>query len=361
MKLKIGVIVFLLSLLTTGVSAQNMRLVRGSIVDESGKPKSDVTIKDDAGGEYSPEEDGTFVLQIPSKCKALFFEADKYSREIIPIDGSYMRVRMKKDPKVANQERLEADAKAQARRDSLLAIEQARREAEEKAKAEEEARIKAEQEHLAAEERARIAAETRARLEEEARIRAEKKAERHAKDSIYNKKFKNKGLEHTFSVSYASQIASCEMVYIYSGVRTYKSLHPFEFDYTLSYKVGRVFSVGVGAGFLFHSKSVSIINDQFCGSWAGFKEKRFDVPLFATLKLRPCRSAVRPIIAASGGCYLLSGCPIGEGCLGLEFRMNRSAAIAVSGFVKTLPYPDMDAKKKYGAVASAGAKVEFSF
>ena len=113
MKLKIGVIVFLLSLLTTGVSAQNMRLVRGSIVDESGKPKSDITIKDDAGGEYSPKEDGTFVLQIPSKCKALIFAAEKYSREIIPIDGSYMRVRMKKDPKVANQERLEAERKAE--------------------------------------------------------------------------------------------------------------------------------------------------------------------------------------------------------------------------------------------------------
>ncbi|MBR6002462.1 MAG: hypothetical protein IK045_06330 [Bacteroidales bacterium] len=388
MKLKIWVIVFLLLLLTTGVSAQNMRLVRGSIVDESGKPKSDVTIKDDSGGNYLPLEDGSFLLQVPIKCMNLIFKADKYSREIIPIDGSYMRVRMKKDPNIVNQERLEAEAKAQARRDSLLAMEQARKAAETQAKADEKAdekaRIIAEQERLAAEERACKEAEAKARAEEEARVReeakrqaaearAKKKAERQAKDAAYNERFKNKGLEHTFSVSYASQFASCEIVYYNSGVRTYKSLHPVEFDYTLSYKVGRVFSVGVGAGVLFHVKSVNIINDGFSGNWEGFKEKRVDLPLFATLKIRPFRSAVRPIIAASVGYYLLSGCPLGEGCLGLEIRFRRSAAIGISGFVKTLPYPsdlgngfnlamqDLNAKKEYGAVTSAGAKVEFSF
>ena len=291
--------------------------------------------------------------------------------------------------------RKEAEAKAKAEEEArkkaeqarLAAEEQARKEAEAKAKAEEEARIKAEQARLAAEEKARKEAEAKAKAEEEARKKAEQarlaaeekarkeaeakakaearaqaKAERQAKDSTYSSRFFNKGLAHSVRVSYASQLSKCEIGYLYSGYRSYASLHPFSLDYTLSYKVNRVFSIGVGVGVMFNAKSITIVGDEILS--AGFKERRLDVPVFATMGLHFGRWRVRPSISASIGYYPLSRVVLGEGTLGMEFRLGRRPSIEVGALVKTTPYPSFDLQLescKYKAAISPGVAVRFNF
>ena len=473
MKYRFFLLTVLSLLFAVAAQAQNVRLVRGSVVAESGAPLANAVITAENGEKFSPEKDGSFEIRVSSLCRELTFTADGYMQVKRAIDGMYMLVKMAVDIEAekrakaeeearikaekerlavieqarrdslaiaeqarkdslaalekarkeaeaqakaeqlarekAEQERLaaiekarkEAEARAkaeeearikaekerlaaieqarrdslarveQARKDSLAALEQARKEAEARAKAEEEARIRAEQERLAAIEQARrdsLAVVERQRKEEAARALAQKKAEakalRQEKDAAYNEKYRNKGIEQSVDVSYAYPINKCEVYYHYSGRREYGSLHPFELDYTLSYRINRIVSIGAGAGLLFHAKSITIVNDSFSQAYSEFKERRLDVPVFGSLKLTPARKSVRPVIGGSIGYYVLSRTLLWEGDLGAEFRISRRAAAHLLFTVRSTPYPyfsESEGTARYRAAVSPGVKIGFSF
>ena len=258
----------------------------------------------------------------------------------------------------------EADAKAKAERERLAAEEKARKEEEARLKAEAEAKVKAERaallaavkaekERLAAEDKDRKEKESRLKAEAEAKARAERKAANQAADKAYDERFKNKGFEHNVDISYSYQARKGNVAFVYSGFRDYGSTHPVELDYTLSYKFNRLVSVGVGVGALYHLKSLSIIGDDYIPAYASFREKQFDVPVFANVKIRMLRSNFRPLISLQGGYYCMSGVFYGEAGLGCEYRVTNGLSLHLIASVRTCPWP-------YFSEESGYAKYEMS-
>ena len=98
-------------------------------------------------------------------------------------------------------------------------------------------------------------------------------------------------------------------------------------------------SLGVGAGALFHAKSITIKNDQFDPAYGNFKESRLDVPVFATVKFTPLRTRVRPLVSGSGGYYVLSKTVLWEGSVGVDIRASRRVAAHLILSVRSTPYP----------------------
>jgi hypothetical protein len=374
----------------------NTRPVKGFVQDEDGRILKNVVIKAETGEEFSPNTDGSFEILVPFTCRSLTFSALHYFESRQEVDGSYLLVRLKYDKNAEEKERKEAEAKAKAEEEArakaekeaakaekeaakaekeaakaaeraekerLAAEEKARKDAETAAKEEEEAKARAEQERLDAEKRAQMEAEEAARAEALAKERAERKAQIAALDKAYNERFANKGFEHELSISYSYNLRTADFTYTYSGNRHYGTLHPFEVDYSLNYKFGRAFSMGVGAGVLYHAKSVTIIGDEIIGGFADadFQEKRLDIAVLANMKIRPLRTAVRPVLQLSGGYYLLTGSWMGEAAVGAEFRLARRGAIGLSALVKSLPYPDDRYWGGYFYALSIGTKTTFSF
>ena len=326
-------------------SAQNnLRVVRGYIYDESGQPVKDVTISTSSGETFRYDEAGFFEVRVPSIRKTLSFSSPSYITIVKEIDGSVLSVVMVYDREAEEKARKEALAKEKAEEEARIKAEEerkaaeeaARREAEEKAEAEERARIQAE-------EAARKEEEAKARAEEWARIKAEKErlaAERKQKDAEYSSSFQNKGLSHSVSISYAYELNQGIIIYHYSGQRSYGALHPIEADYTMSYKVNRLFSIGAGVGCLYNAKSITIVGDEFASTYPdSFQEKRLDVPVFATARISFLRTSLRPFVSLTGGWYLLSSTPKGNAGIGCEYRVGKRFSMDVQGQLSMVPWP----------------------
>lgn len=326
-----------LSLVCWHLPAQtNNRLVKGRVQNERGQVIESVQIKADTGEQFTPKEDGSFEIRVPFQCRKLTFSAPYHIETSMEVDGSYLFVKLKKD---------------------TAAEEKARKEAEAKAKAEEDARAKAEKDRLADEEKVRKAAEAKANAEQQARKKEQQKKENLEKEKDYNSRFSNKGLEHTLSLSYAYSLSSTQLTYRYSGIRTYGPLHPVELDYTLSYKFNRLFSVGAGTGILYNLRSITILGDELVGESSALKERRLDIPVFLSLKLRPTRSAIRPYFEAQAGYYFLSSCYTAGGTIGAEFRLAKRGSMQCGAFFKLVPYPDIS---QYGPVPAVGLIISFA-
>ncbi len=389
---QIRILFIVLSLLMTlTAQAQGVRVVRGAIVDANGLPIRTAVIVTDTKMKFLPRQDGTFEMKVPSTSRFVTISANGYVPVTRSIDGSYMMVRLEVDMEAIR--RAEEEARAQeaqllkaeqerqaalekARRDSISAVEKARKDAEAQAKAEEAARFKAEKERLdaiekarrdsiATVEQARKEAEAQAKAEEAAKVKAAKKEARQQKDAAYDERFRNKGLEHSIDVQYSYPLSKCQVFYKYSGLREYGNLHPFELDYTISWRFNRMVSLGVGAGALFHAKSITIKNDQFDPAYGNFKESRWDVPVFATVKFTPLRTRVRPLVSGSGGYYILSKTVLWEGGVGVDIRASRRVAAHLLLSVRSTPYPyfineDPQSSGYKGAISPA-VKLGISF
>lgn len=350
MRHKVFLFIVLLLFLPMAAQAQSVRVVRGAIMTEDGTPLRNAIIVTDKGSKFDPQEDGSFEIRVPTTTKRLYFKAEGYVTISREIDGLYMLVKMAVDQdavKKAEQEakvREEQAKKAEAER--LAAEEKARKDAEAKMKAAEEARIKAEKERQAAE------------------MKAQKNGARQKKDAFYNEQYRNKGLEHAVDISYSYPFYRCNVMYHYSGYKEYGTLHPFELDYTLSYRINRLFSVGAGAGVLFHARSLTIVNDSFSPVYGEFKERRFDVPVFGAVKITPLRKRFRPVIGGACGYYLLSHTLMWEGDLGGEWRISRRIAAHICLSACSTPYPyfnETEGKAGYLAAISPSVKVGFTF
>lgn len=371
------------------LSAQT-RVVRGMVTDESGSPLAGVKITALTGEETLSGSDGRFFLTVSFQCRFLSFAFPYYLDASAEVDGAFILLRMKYDK----------EAKAREEQEAREAEEQARREAEARAleeerlrKSEEEAKAKAEKERLAAEEKARKEAEAKALEEERARqaaakakadaerkailaaaqaerarqaaeANARRKADNKAKEEVYDAQYRNNGLEHSLDVSYAYPLRAGYVAYVYSGFRQYGSLHPLELDYTLSWRFNRLVSLGAGVGVLYHLKSTVIINDDYLPAYGTFRERRLDVPVFASLKLNLLRTRIRPLIAIQGGWYCLSGVWYAEAGLGGEFRLGKTLALHLLVSARTTPWPDFRedlVSASYVAAIAPCVKVGVSF
>lgn len=285
--------------------AQNMRVVNGIVFDENGGPKSNVMITAEGGANTVSKSDGIFLIEVSPYAKFVKASCEGYIDASAEIDGSYIVFRMKVDKKYAGLKAKQEQARLEAER---LAREQAEAE--------------------------RIAAAKKAEAE---RLAAEKKAKIRAIDEKYNKQYRNKGIVHSFELSYGYQLYNGDVVYENSGYRNYSSLHPVGLTYTFSYRFSNWFSLGLGTGVLYNLVNLGAYADAFDKKYVNIEKfSAINIPVFANAKVYMSRGRVQPLISLSGGVYapnLELMCDCGLGC---NFRLSKRANLYVlASFVIT--------------------------
>jgi hypothetical protein len=174
-----------------------------------------------------------------------------------------------------------------------------------------------------------------------AKERAERIARRRQLDSLYNLKYKNSGLVHSFEVSYGYQLANGKVAYKNLGFREYGSLDPVEFKYTLSYRFNNFLSVGIGTGIQYQLVNLCDYPDVFDPKYTGLEDfTPINIPVFLNVRTYMTRGKIQPMFSLSGGVY----CPNLEGMLdaglGINFRVSRMSNIYLLFSMRTTPFGD---------------------
>lgn len=341
----------LLSVFVLPSAAQNLRTVRGLVRGEDKQPLAGVRLvpADGSEGGFS-SNDGTFEIRIGYDVASLTAVGEDLISVTMPIDGSYLIFNMKTDIQriqaredSIKTERLAQERAEQARekavRDSLHSIELEKQAVLAELKRQQLAREKAIRDSIRSEEHARQAKLDQEKRQEKQRIAEER---RQARNKAYAERFGagDKGFGHDISISYTQSIGQNErVIYKHSGMREYANLIPISLTYTFSYKVHRTFSAGVGLGVLYNVQSITIAGDEFASRYGGFSEKQLSVPVFADLKFRPFKSAVRPVFEVKGGWYFMSNVWLVNASLGVEYRFSPTASVNLSVGFRDYPWP----------------------
>ena len=353
--------------------AQSGRFVNGVVFDENDSPMAGVKVVAKGGAEQVvTDPDGQFKMTVSAYTKYLEAYAEGYLTQSAEVDGSYIVFRMKIDKKYAERKAEEekaaaeaAAAKAKAEEEARIAAEkatEAKRIAEEKAavakaKAEEQARIeaekKAEAERLAAQKKAeaeRIAAQKAAeakRIAEEkaaaAKAKAEEKAKKIAKrkeiDKAYNAKYRNKGLVHSFELSYGYQVGKENVIYKNLGYREYGSFHPIEATYTIGYRFCNWVSLGLGAGVSYNLVNLCTYGDVFDPMYEGAEKfTPVNIPVFLNTKVYMSRGKYQPMLSVSGGVYAPNLELLADVGVGCNLRLSKRGNMYFLASLRTTPY-----------------------
>lgn len=303
MNLQRDIALTLLVLLIPLISAaQSNRVVKGLVYGESGGPIVGATVY--AGGadlSVKTDEEGRFTITIPISMAELRAECPGYHALVLRIDGPFMVFKMKIDKDYASRAYEYASIEAKLAQD----------------------------------------AEKRRINEAKAQAEAERSEKRKTLDSLYNQKYKNKGVVHSVEISYGYQLAQGEVVYKNLGFRNYRSLHPVEVNYTIAYRFNHFLSLGIGTGLQYQIVNLCTYQDVFHPSYT--QQEKFtpiNIPVFLNVKTYLSRGWCQPLLSISGGVY----CPNLEGMIdvgfGVNFRMNRTTNAYLLLGIRTTPYGD---------------------
>lgn len=342
--------------------AQSGRFVNGVVFDENDSPMAGVKVVAKGGAEQVVTgPDGQFTMTVSAYTRYLEAYTEGYLMQSAEIDGSYIVFRMKIDKKYAERKAAEekaaaevAAAKAKAEEEARIAAEkaaEAKHVAEEKAaaakaKAEEQARIeaekKAEAEHLAAEKAAeakRIAEEKAAAAKTKAEEKAKKIAKRKEIDKAYNAKYRNKGLVHSFELSYGYQLGKGDVIYKNLGFREYGSFHPIEATYTIGYRFCNWVSLGLGAGVSYNLVNLCTYGDVFDPMYEGAdKFTPVNIPVFLNTKVYMSRGKCQPMLSVSGGVYAPNLELLADVGVGCNLRLSKRGNMYFLASLRTTPY-----------------------
>lgn len=283
-------------------AAQSDRVVKGLVYGESGGPIVGATVY--AGGadlSVKTDEEGRFTITIPISMAELRAECPGYHALVLRIDGPFMVFKMKIDKDYASRAYEYASIEAKLAQD----------------------------------------AEKRRINEAKAQAEAERSEKRKTLDSLYNQKYKNKGVVHSVEISYGYQLAQGEVVYKNLGFRNYRSLHPVEVNYTIAYRFNHFLSLGIGTGLQYQIVNLCTYPDVFHPNYT--QQEKFtpiNIPVFLNVKTYLSRGWCQPLLSISGGVY----CPNLEGMIdvgvGVNFRINRTTDAYLLLGIRTTPYGD---------------------
>ncbi len=385
-------------------SAQNNRVVRGVVFDDTRKPMEGVVILADMSGEKTETlRDGTFQISIPQFSKKITASLDGFISHSLEVDGSYLVFTLKVDKDYAKRLAAQRRLREKEIADSLALVKKEMRKAEKErqkantvrqkavsdslAQATKTAR-KAEKERLASDvackkesqraetelrnierRRAEFVKDSIADLEAK-RISAVKKSARKNAIAEYDRKYRNYGLVNSFELSYGYQLYVWSVVFQNSGKRKYGDLTPLQATWSIGYSFGYIGSLSVGAGILYNVRTPLVIGDSLIPEYGDFKEHRLDVPVFLNGKIYMTRTRIQPMLSVSGGIYAISRFPLADIGLGANFRAgNRCSVYLLVNFDFT-PWPLFQAAGKAEIVAASvryiyaptvGVKAGFTF
>ena len=353
--MKKHLLVLLCAISSLTALAQSGRFVNGIVFDENDSPMAGVKVVAKGGAEQVVTgPDGQFTMTVSAYTRYLEAYNEGYLMQSAEIDGSYIVFRMKIDKKYAERKAAAEKAATEAAIAKAKAEEQARIEAEKKAaadavakaKAEEQARIAAEKEAAAkakAGEQARIEAEKKSEAERIAAQKAEEKAKKIAKrneiDKAYNAKYRNKGLVHSFELSYGYQVGSGDVIYKNLGYREYDSFHPIEATYTIGYRFSNWVSVGLGAGVSYNLVNLCTYGDVFDPIYEGAdKFTPVNIPVFMNTKVYMSRGKCQPMLSFSGGVYAPNLELLADVGVGCNLRLSKRGNMYFLASLRTTPY-----------------------
>lgn len=281
-------------------AAQNTRVVKGFVYGDSIGPISGATVYAVEADVYTKtDSNGNFVIIIPDSVTELQVEARAYHTLTLQVNDQYMVFKMTLDETYASRAYQYAVAELD------------------------------------------VAKNTMNHNEIKAKERAERIARRRQLDSLYNLKYKNSGLVHSFEVSYGYQLANGKVAYKNLGFREYGSLDPVEFKYTLSYRFNNFLSVGIGTGIQYQLVNLCDYPDVFDPKYIGLEDfTPINIPVFLNVRTYMTRGKIQPMFSLSGGVY----CPNLEGMLdaglGINFRVSRMSNIYLLFSMRTTPFGD---------------------
>lgn len=281
-------------------AAQNTRVVKGYVYGDGNNPIAGATVYTmDADVYAKTDNNGNFVITIPDSVTELRVEARAYHTLTLQISDDFMVFKMTLDETYASRAYQYAAAELDAAKNAM------------------------------------------SRDAIKAKEKAEKIAHRRQLDSLYNLKYKNSGLVHSFEISYGYQLAHEEVAYKNLGFREYGSLNPIEFSYTLSYRFNYFFSAGIGAGIQYQLVNLLDYPDVIDPIYDGYEDfTPVNVPIFLNIKAYLTRGKFQPMVSVSGGLY----CPNIEGMIdagiGLNFRISRQSNAYILFSMRTTPYGD---------------------
>lgn len=283
-------------------TAQDERVVNGFVCGENGGPVIGAIVSPIGVNTFTTtDKDGKFVIKIPQYVKELKVESPGYHSLTLSLEESYMVFRLKFDKEYAS--RLYEYASIETK----------------------------------------LAADTEKKMiaDEKAKIMSAKYAEKRKVDSLYNQKYKNKGIVHSVELNYGYQLGKGNVVYKNLGYRAYGNLHPVELNYTFAYRFNHFFSFGIGTGLQYQVDNLCNYPDVFEPSYSGIEDyTSLNIPVFLNVKMYMSRGRFQPMSSLSAGIYA----PNLEGLIdvgaGLNMRLNRTANVYFLLSYRTTPYPD---------------------
>lgn len=337
-----------------GVLAQNTRLVRGVVLDEDGNPKAGVNVVEVGGTATTVTgQNGVFSMMVSPYSQSLETTADGYHPCRVDIDASYMVFRLqlqsgqkaktkrqqepgstdtnvKADPREVTTQKLLSEQEKQLEQERLR---------EEEIRREEERQHQAFLDSLMIRQQQMIEELARKKEEEERKAEFAKKQAREELDKKYNKKYRNKGLIHTFELTYAHQLASGDLVYKNLGYKTYGSLEPVGLNYLIGYRVSNWVSFNLGVGLTYDLNNLCLEDDVFDERYPEPQTYTpFNVPVFVDMNIYMSRGKVQPFLSVSGGVSVPRWQGLLDFGLGVNFRLNKRQNLYLQASIARTPY-----------------------
>ena len=282
--------------------AQSPRVIKGFVYNEKSGPIAGATVSAEDAGVYAKTDDeGKFEITIPDSVTELVAESRGYHTLTLKIDEQFLVFKMAIDETYASRAYQYASAELNLAKNA---------------------------------EKKRID-------DSKNQAKAERLARTRQIDSLYNLKYKNSGIVHSFEISYGYQLAHGEVAYKNLGFREYGSLNPVEFNYTFSYRFNNFCSIGIGAGIQYQLVNLCKYPDVFDPKYTGYEDfTPINVPVFLNVRTYMTRGNLQPLFSLSGGIY----CPNLEGMLdvgiGLNYRISRISNIYFLLSMRSTPYGD---------------------
>ena len=289
--------------------AQNLRTVKGAVMNENDEPLSGVIIKAvNSDSETITDKNGRFELKVDLYIKFVEASYENYITAKAEIDGSYIVFNLKVDKQLLKEK---AKAEAEAKK---AAAEQAKAEAEakraaekaaaEKAKAEAEAKRDAEQ---AAVEKAKAEAEAKRAAAEKAKAEAEAKRLAEQAAAEKNKAEAKRAAAEKNNVEVETKRIACFSTHI-SGYNSVIDVSSFSFrnvgvNYIGGYRFNNYLFVGAGAGVEMPLEGKYILEPSYVeGEYfiSGIK-RGVTIPLFAHARANFLNCRWSPFFALSAG------------------------------------------------------------
>lgn len=363
-----------------GMSAQDLRTIRGLVADENGQAIGAATLKvEGLETPFKTNRIGQFTIRIPFGSRSVTAYVDGYTSVTLDATAGFLLFKMKPQAPddAATQARAEREAAALAAAASgsvaavpagtaaaqqapLAQPEQARQstQAQPQAQPQQEAQQRPQQSAQAQPQQAQQPQQQapqqpqQQQAKQQPQQQAQPQAEQQPKPQQPQAKQQTKqarqsgprskesGLAHSFDFSYAYQLYGGQIVYTDSGVRKYSNLHPLQATYSIGWRFNRMFTLMAGAGFLYNLTSLEREGDMVeAGLYGGKTPLRFDVPVFVNFRCHFTRAKIRPYISLSGGVYALSLAPLADLGAGVSFHLGGTAALNLALSARNTPWP----------------------